>query len=373
MKIIIAGDLVPTESNKNLFDSGNLTSLIGDKLLEIWQNADERIFNLEVPLTDLKTPIEKAGPNLMAHTSTAKGIKALNPSIISLANNHIMDHGIKGLESTLQILNSFEIPCVGAGNNLKDAHKTAIIEKEGKKIGIYACAEHEFSIATEKKAGANPFDPFESLDHIQELKEKCDYVIVLYHGGKEHYRYPSPLLQKTCRKIVKNGADIVVCQHSHCIGCFEDYEGGTIIYGQGNFIFDDVDDEFWNNSLLVQILLEDRIRIKYIPIVKNGAGIQLAEESIGAKILEDFHKRSIEILADGVVEAKYSAFAKEMVAMYLSYLAGYGKWRYRIHRYLFRGKLLKFRYSKKTKELRNIIECEAHQELLLEGLKNLKK
>ena len=43
-----------------------------------------------------------------------------------------------------------------------------------------------------------------------ELKKQCDYVIVLYHGGKEHYRYPSPYLQKVCRKIVDKGADIVV-------------------------------------------------------------------------------------------------------------------------------------------------------------------
>lgn len=41
-------------------------------------------------------------------------------------------------------------------------------------------------------AGANPFDVLESFDDVQALKEHCDYVIVLYHGGKEFYRYPSP-------------------------------------------------------------------------------------------------------------------------------------------------------------------------------------
>lgn len=55
---------------------------------------------------------------------------------------------------------------------------------------MYTCAEHEFTIATENTPGANPFDPLESLDHIQELKSKCDFVLVLYHGEKAHYRYP---------------------------------------------------------------------------------------------------------------------------------------------------------------------------------------
>lgn len=149
---------------------------------------------------------------------------------------------------------------------MAEARKPYIIELDGLKIGIYACAEHEFSIATENASGANPFDPLESLDHVQGLSDKCDYVIVLYHGGKEHYRYPSPYLQKACRKMAEKGADLVVCQHSHCIGCFEEYEKSTIIYGQGNFIFDHSESEFWQTSLLVKIVIDDGPHISYIPI-----------------------------------------------------------------------------------------------------------
>lgn len=60
---------------------------------------------------------------------------------------------------------------------------------------------------------------------------------MLYHGGKEYYRYSSPNLQKTCRKMTEKGADLVLCQHSHCIGSYEEYNDSTILYGQGNFIF----------------------------------------------------------------------------------------------------------------------------------------
>lgn len=76
------------------------------------------------------------------------------------------------------------------------------------------------------------------------MSNACDYTIVLYHGGKEHYRFPSPNLQKYCRKFIEKGANIVICQHSHCIGCEENYKNGKIIYGQGNFLFDDSDDEY---------------------------------------------------------------------------------------------------------------------------------
>jgi len=219
MQLLIAADLVPTESNIDLFNKADIKTLLGEELFSIWNSADVRIFNLEVPLVDKRKPIDKCGPNLIAPKSTAKGIKALKPSLITLANNHIMDQGIQGLNSTREVLNSYNIPYIGVGDNLFEASKPYILNQKGLKIGIYACAEHEFSIAEENKPGANPFDPLESLDHIYNLKKKCDYVIVLYHGGKEHYRYPSPYLQKVCRKMVDKGANLVITQHSHCIGC----------------------------------------------------------------------------------------------------------------------------------------------------------
>ena len=76
------------------------------------------------------------------------------------------------------------------------------------------------------------------VDPAEQKDNKCDYTIVLYHGGKEYYRYPSPNLQRVCRYMIEKGTDLVICQHSHCIGCEENYLSGKIVYGQGNFIFD---------------------------------------------------------------------------------------------------------------------------------------
>ena len=125
-----------------------------------------------------------------------------------------------------------------------------------------AVCDDEKRLAEENKAGANPFDLLDSPDHIAKLKTECDFVIVLYHGGKEHYRYPSPYLQKVCRKIVDKGADLVVCQHSHCVGCQEEYKDSTIVYGQGNFVFSkNYDDEFWQTSVLVEVEIADTLKI----------------------------------------------------------------------------------------------------------------
>ena len=374
MQLIIGGDLVPTKSNIDLFSNADITALLGDELLSLWNSADMRIFNLEVPLTDKENPIAKCGPNLVAPTSNVKGIKALNPSLITLANNHILDQGIQGLKSTEGILDSSEIPFVGIGDNLYEASKPYILQRDRLKIGVYACSEHEFSIATENTPGANPFDPLESFDHIQNLKAKCDYVIVLYHGGKEHYRYPSPYLQKVCRKMAQKGADLVVCQHSHCIGCYEEYEGSAIIYGQGNFLFDYSESEFWQDSLLIKVSINDELHVEYIPIVKAGNGVRLAAVKVAEDILAAFRQCSDEILQDGFVEQRYEKFAQENYLLYVRHFAGFGKWLSMMDIYLFKGMLAKSKYNKRQLfAIQNYIECEAHRELVLAGLNKIKR
>lgn len=248
--IIIGGDIVPTKSNYDLFSQGDILSLVGDEINALLSSYDFRIFNLETPLCNTEKPTKKWGPNLAAPTSTIKGIKLLNPSLLVTGNNHIMDQNIQGYLSTIETLKNNKINSVGSGENLARAVIPYIYEKDGVKVGIYSCADHEFSTATESKSGANPFDVLESLDHIVNLKSVCDYVIVLYHGGLQHYSYPKPLLQKACRKMAEKGADLIICQQSHCIGSYEEYCGSTIVYGQGNFVFDYSTNELEQTSLL---------------------------------------------------------------------------------------------------------------------------
>lgn len=375
-KCIIGADVVPTESNLNLFAKADIDRLIGKELRNLLYSMNFTIFNLEVPLTDLRTPIKKSGPNLISPTKTIAGLKSIDPYFFTLANNHILDQGEQGLNSTMSLLDKYGIDYAGAGKDLEEAARPYILERDGKKIGIYCCAEHEFTIATETTSGANPFDPLNSLDHIFKLKKKCDYVIVLYHGGKEYYRYPSPYLQKVCRKIIDKGADIVVCQHSHCIGCEEKWHGGTIVYGQGNFLFDADNNEYWNTSLLLEIKLNDELNVNFIPICKNRNGVRLADEKETELIMTQFYKRSSDILCENFVQDNYSKFAESMSIEYYYRVSG------KISKFLpvriinkaTNYALLKLLYSSNERTvLENCLECEAHRELFSQFLKDSRK
>lgn len=373
MYIVIGADLVPTKSNTDLFVNEEICQLIGDDLQELISNASYRIFNLETPLADEETPIIKCGPNLLAPTRTIAGYHALQIDLLTLANNHILDQNVAGLESTIKTLDEANIKHVGAGQNLTKACEPYMFSFADRKIGVYACAEHEFSVASEALPGVNPFDPLWSLEHVSKLKETTDYIIVLYHGGKEHYRYPSPMLQKVCRRFVDKGANLVVCQHSHCIGCEEKYKDGTIVYGQGNFLFDDSDDECWQTSLLISI--DNNLSISYIPLVKTGNGVRIAREQKGQEIMEGFLIRSKEILKPGFVDQQYRAFASSSLDFYLRALSGKQSALLRIINKLTGGRYMKWylrgTYSQDNiVRISNYVDCEAHRELLSTALAN---
>lgn len=378
MKLYIGADFVPTDINKSLFEEGNGEALVGKELYEILKQSDLNVFNLEVPLTDVETPIVKFGNNLIAPSKTVYGYKALEPIFLTLANNHSLDQGVEGLTTTLNLLKQHDIAHAGAGANLKEAKKPFIFEKDGVRIGFYLCTENEFTMATCHSMGANPFDVLDSFDEVAALKEQCDYVIVLYHGGKEYYRYPSPMLQRYCRKFIDKGANLVICQHNHCVGSREDYNGGSIIYGQGNFIFNSEFyikyKEFVKDSLLIRVeATKDSFVICELPIRMSDNGTRLATDAEAAETLAGYKKRSEEIKDPHFVISNYKAFADTHVKRYLREFLG-RSFIIRVINALFGRKLMQLILGPTSYlAIQNYLECEAHHELFLRGIKNINK
>ncbi len=369
LEILIGADVVPTASNIGAFQT-ETPKLLFNGLSEVWNAADLRVLNLETPLADGETPANKCGPHLIAPTGCAAGIAALNPTGVCLCNNHILDQGEQGLASTKAALKALQIAFFGAGEDIDEADTPFFFVKHGVRIGFYAVCEHEFSIATERTAGANPLDLVNLSDRIRDIRSSCDRLIVLYHGGREHYEYPSPELQKTCRKIADCGASLVICQHSHCIGTTEKWNGATIVYGQGNFIFDATDGEpGFDTGLLVKYTVGDfgADGVSFLPVVRVSGGAALADESKAEEILAAFEVRSRRLRIEGFVSARYRAYAadqkEKLVKVFLS-----GNALLRSINVL-SGRRPSRVYSRQSKaDILNTLRCESIRELLVAGL-----
>lgn len=371
-QIIIGADLVPIGRNLKDFSQGEIEHSIDSQILNIIKDADLKLFNLEAPVTRSSEKLLKSGPNICINPDCLKGIEQLKPTILSLANNHIMDYGKEGLLDTLTYLKKLGIETVGADTNRLMASQPRIFDVNGQRIGIYSCAEHEYSIATELEPGASPYDPLESFDIVYSLKQECQYVIVLFHGGKEHYNYPTLELQRICRKFAEKGADLIISQHSHCIGCCEKFSDATIVYGQGNFLFDLSDDPHWLTGMLVSLEIETK-RIEYIPFIKRDGFIEHPQKQEAENIIKEFFERSSMILDRDRLKNKQIEEANKMGAYYLRILHG-SHLLIKVIDKLLDSKIIKLLYSKKAiLSLLNIIRCETHREMLVTYLEELLK
>jgi len=368
-KLIILGDICPDNNFRPLFDN-NPFGPFSEDIIDVFSNADVVIANLECPATESIAPIVKTGPNIKALPKDIDLLKKCGITHLSLANNHILDFGEKGFNDTIAACKKNGITFLGGGSDTKEAGKHTVINFERIKIGILAYAEEEFNLATDKSVGANHFDPYTSLDEISEFRKNVDYLIVLYHGGIEHYIYPSPDLQKKCRHMARKGADLVLIQHSHCIGTIEKVGNSTIVYGQGNSVFGFRPDEpSWNEGWLIAIDT-DGLKLDFKLLRAGEEGVYFASKTEQDKRFEKFisgseHLKDIEFL-----HRKWDEFCENMKSLDLPLLYGYGKWTVRLNRVL-KNKLIKLAYSNWNKLVTlELIRCEAHHEVIKTILEN---
>ncbi len=312
MKIVYCGDICPTLITRPYFDAFDARSLMGEAV-EVIKNADIAIGNLECALTESDEPIRKLGALLKGRPYDASLLASCGFTHLGLSNNHTLDYGVNGMRDTVKAVSDAGMTPFGFGENDTDSRRPLFIENDGKRVAVVAVCEHEYTYALPDRFGANPFDPFDTMEDISAAKEKADRVVVMYHGGKEQSEYPSPRLRKACRAMIRAGADLVLTQHSHCIGCRESYKGGEILYGQGNFLFlDDLDNEQWRCGLIVEADINEKLEVKYIPVTVTETGIDLADGSSKDNILDGLRRRSEILLDDEAWIAQWESFCRSM-------------------------------------------------------------
>lgn len=362
--VLIFGDICPTQDYRIFWD--NRTILSDDIKKEIG-NAILTVSNLEAPATDIEASIKKCGPSLKALPTDIDYLKSIGFTALSLANNHILDHGAQGVIDTLNKTSKIGITTFGADLNAQKARAAKYFDNNGIKIGFLSFAEHEFNLAKENDPGANGFDPLTSLKDIREAKALCDFLIILYHGGIEHYKYPSPLLQLKCRTMADEGADVILCQHSHCIGTYETYNESFILYGQGNSVFGyRGSNNTWNKGLIVSINFNEEkrphISFRLIKATCNGIGFADIEEE--KKRLSEIEQDSMDVYDPEFILTEWKCFIKENTALYLPLLYGWNKIYNKANR-LLKNIPAKLLIGRKARMITgNLINCDTHREVI---------
>ena len=364
MNIIITGDFAPGYRIADALEKNQYQDCF-KQVRDITLASDYALVNLECPIVKRKAkPIVKCGPNLKCTSKVVDAIKYAGFRGVTLANNHIYDFGETGLADTIEDLTTNQIDYMGGGRNLSEASSIFYKTIVGQRLAIINCCEHEFSIATEQTGGANPLNPIQQYYAIKEAKQNADYVIVIVHGGHEHYQLPSPRMQETYRFFVDAGADAIVNHHQHCYSGYEIYKEKPIFYGLGNFCFDEDGqrDSIWNYGYMVELHLEKNISFTLYPYEQcnHTPIIQLLENNDKIEFDKQLQHLNAVIISPKVLQKEHEKWMEKDARNWLVSLSPFSN---RYIQALIRRKFLPFYLTKKKiTALVNKVACEAHRD-----------
>jgi len=268
--LIFTGDIIPARMVNYKMSKKNDFTYPFDATKKFLKNADYTIINMESPLTKDCKPTQ----NGMVFCGNQKFVKGLNSSgvdVVSLANNHILNKGTQGLDETKKLLNENGISYVG---------ENKILYKTTSRNVKIAFISYNDILPRDKRVSI--LDKDKVKKQIATAKEHADFVVVMFHWGKEYSYQPvsdPPVAKHAPKKIarlaVDNGADLVVGNHPHTVQGYEKYKGKYIFYALGNFIFDQMWSEQTGIGYVLRVKIHDtKISSYQIEPIKIGSDYQ---------------------------------------------------------------------------------------------------
>jgi poly-gamma-glutamate synthesis protein (capsule biosynthesis protein) len=162
-----------------------------------------------------------------------EGLMFAGFNVLSLANNHTLDHGQPAFEETVRLLSENGIESVGVTEG-EESFRPTFLHRKGLSIAFLACC----ATASPNRLPL-PCDWADRLAAaVQDLVDSADITIVSIHWGDEFIQFPSPSQVRLARHLVDSGAHLVLGHHPHVLQAVERHGKGLICYSLGNFIFD---------------------------------------------------------------------------------------------------------------------------------------
>lgn len=211
--------------------------------------ADITHISNEVPFLD-DCVVNNTVNNLIlcSHTSYWAALEAVGTDIVGLSGNHVNDFGREGARRSLQFYRDNEIPIYGSGLTVEEACAPLYWEHNGNRFAFLAALAFgpPGAWVNDTEPGACYYYEHKEmlLDSIHTLAQEVDVVAVELQFEETYNPWPTPTQVSEFRELRAAGAEIVTGVQSHVPQALEPYgyldQGGPgmIVYGLGNFFFD---------------------------------------------------------------------------------------------------------------------------------------
>ena len=236
----------------------------------MFKNVTKYIESATVAVGNLETTLagEERGysgyPTFNSPAELAYDMKEMGIDILTTANNHCIDKGYSGLVSTLDKLDEYGIAHTGTSRSVEEQNTILFKDLEGIKTAFlcYTYGTNGIPIPSGREYSVNLIDKDFMKQQLDKAKEEgAELIVVSMHWGSEYRIKPTEEQEELAEFLIKNGADIILGNHSHVPETMEMKEvtlekrtkrEGFVIYSMGNF-FSAQTQEYTRDTLIVNV------------------------------------------------------------------------------------------------------------------------
>lgn len=240
LTVLFTGDVLLDRGIRHIAEHKGIEYLF-EEVTPIFREADAVVVNLECPLTDTISPVNKKFI-FRGDARWAKDLKKVGITHAAMANNHTNDQGRRGLQATAYNLTSAGITPLGYGTNFKEQITPVLIEKDGISVALFNATTltiENWCRLDDKPGIAQPTEK-ELLDEITDFHRNNPntHIVVVLHWGIEFQPYPSIRQRALTHRLSEAGVAAVVGHHPHILQPIDTIGKMPVYYSIGNFVFD---------------------------------------------------------------------------------------------------------------------------------------
>lgn len=277
----VIGDIMCHNSQYNdAFRNGEYDfSYVFEDIKKYIEPADLAIGNLETTFRG-KEKGYSSYPTFNTPENLAQDLKELGIDVVSTANNHSLDTGYLGIESTIDYLDEAGILHTGTYKSEESQNQIVVKDINGLKFAFlaYTYGTNGIPVPSGKEYCINLIDKELIKSHLDMAKElKSDVICVNMHWGIEYQNEPNDEQEDLANFLFENGADIILGSHPHVLQKMEerdiilpnnDTKKGFVIYSLGNFMSGQTKANTRNSIILT------------LDVIKSGETGKLSFENI---------------------------------------------------------------------------------------------
>ena len=240
LSILFTGDVLLDRGVRPIAEHRGVPYLF-DSVQTAFRQADAVVVNLECPLTDTLSPVNKRYI-FRANAAWAADLRKIGVTHAALANNHTNDQGRRGLLATYTHLNEAGIVPLGFGNNYEQQSTPAIIQKGKARAAVFNAVmmtlENWHYI--EGKPGICQPSAHQLVQTITAYRAQHPEtaIVAVLHWGVEFNSMPSISQRMLARQLADAGVDAIIGHHPHVTQPIDTIGHTLVCYSLGNFVFD---------------------------------------------------------------------------------------------------------------------------------------